>query len=293
MLAEEDNDNCASFLLTYLLTDTGFYTGLPENEKLLFNAVKSINLFNGINCDEYTGIFQFGSFAKTAGDLPHFADLVKDCSYHPNKWAYLLINRGFCEEDCKYLEAAVNKMSWQDIRNSFAKKDFTFSSDNSLLLETCLWPFDRYAAEFLLKNGCDINAEHDGVNVAQSLGMFLSDEAFEFLLEKGIKISNQTWSDLFMMNKASLIEIAMRGNQQIPSEALFQPFMKLETIRAYGDNGGNLNLYSEEQQITLIDSYVHFDKNDIVEYLRSKGMTPSDDAKSITQMLDELKKTLG
>lgn len=294
ILAREDNENCADFLLTYLLTDVGFYTCLPENEKLLFNAVKSINLFNEINCDEYTGIFQFGSLAKTARDLQHFIDLVKDCSYYPNKWAYLLINRGFSGEDCKHLEAAVEKMSWLDISNSFAQKDFTFSSDNSLLLESCLFPsFDRYAAEFLLKNGCDINAEHDGENAAQSLWMSLSDEAFEFLLEKGIKISDQTWSNLFMMNKTSLIEVAMRCNQQIPPEALFNPFMKLETIRAYGDNGGNLNLYSEEMQTTLIDSFVHCDKNEIVEYLRSKGLTPSDDAKSMTQLCDELKKIFG
>lgn len=151
-----------------------------------------------------------------------------------------------------------------------------------------MWPFDRNAADFILQHGCDISAEQDGENVAKKVNMFLSDEAFEYLLDNHIQLSADFWDELFMMDKASLIEIAMHHNMEIPSEAVFQPFINLSTIQAYGDNGGNLDLYSENTQSSLIDFFVSSDKNDIVEYLRSKGLTPSDGAMSLRQLIDEL-----
>ena len=177
-----------------------------------------------------------------------------------------------------------------DVAKMFKTKNFTTKEDGGLLLEDVMWPFDKNAADFLIAHGCDVNAAAGDGNVIKNLNMLLSEESFTYLLDHGVEITKEAWDDMFMMNKDALIAIATkRDPASVPKESVFGGcFMSLETLKAYGDNGGNLNIYSEEDECSLVDFFVRSDKNDLVEYMRAHGIQPSSDAKSMIQMLDEI-----
>lgn len=285
-------DNQKDLLVTWALTDAGFAAGkLIDVEKIL-NAIKTIAYFKDIEINSPRGIFAFGTYAATAKDEADLAE--KACAdsdgIYPLTWAHLMINRGFDVITYRCLEAAVRRFSWKEINNMLKTNNFTTKEDGGLLLEDCIWPFDRDAADFLIAHGCDVNAVSGDGNVVRNLNMFLSEEAFTYLLDHDIQITKETWGEMFMMNKDTLIAIATKRDPgSVPPESVFEGFMmSLETLKAYGDNGGNLDIYSEENDCSLVDFFVRNDQNDLVEYMRSHGIQPSADAKSTSQMLDEL-----
>ena len=286
-------DDQKGSLITWALEDAGFAAGqdLPDGEKKVFDAIKAIAFFKDISLDSCKGIFTFGTYAAIAKDEADLAKQASTVETYPLTWAYLMINRGFDAESYRRLEAAVRKFSWTDVANMFKTKNFTTKEDSGLLLEDAMWPFDRNAADFLIAHGCDVNAAAGDGNVIKNLDMFLTEESFTYLLDHDVEITKEAWDDMFMMNKSALIAIATKRNPaSVPKESVFGEcfMMNLETLKAYGDNGGNLNIYSEEDERSLVDSFVMDDKNDLVEYMRAHGIQPSPDAKSITQMADEI-----
>lgn len=287
-LQEEQKDS----LLTWALEDAGFAAEEPADEKKVLHAIKEIAFFKDIEIDHLLGIFAFGTYAATTEDeagLAEKADAGSGVTY-PLTWAYLMLNRGFDANAYRRLEAAVRRFSWKDINRMFKTNNFTTKEDGGLLLEACMWPFDRNAADFLIAHGCDVNAVSGDGNVIKNLNMFLSEEAFTYLLDHDVQITKEAWGELFMMNKDALISIATkRDPSSVPPESVFEGFMmSLETLKAYGDNGGNLDIYSEENDCSLVDFFVRKDKNDLVEYMRSRGIQPSADAKSTKQMWEEI-----
>lgn len=283
-------DDQKTFLVTWALEDAGFAASNPGDEKQILDAIKNISFFKELDLDSFRGFFAFGAYVAKVKDEKELAKkLANSNEAYPLFWAYLMIQRGFDTKSCWQLEAAVRKFSWHDINNMFKKHNFTQKEDGGLLLEDCMWPFDRNTADFLIAHGCDVNAVSGDGNVIKKLNMLLSEEAFSYLLDHGVQITKDVWDDMFIMNRSALIALATkRDPAAVPPESVFQLMMRLETLKAYEDNGGKLDIYSEENNCSLVDFFVRFDKNDLVEYMRARGIQPSTDAKSTHQIIDEL-----
>ena len=227
--------------------------------------------------------------ATTAFDLQTFFEKAGNCLVEPF-WAYLWENRGFSAQESKQLASICSVIAPSEIDKCFKENNFTFDSSGDFLLAQPLLRENFEAADFLLQHGADINAKKtSGEGIIADLGLIISVDAFEYLLDHCVEITNEDWDSIGIMDKGELVDAALMRGYKMPHVTLFNIFFRGNSVLdAYLKNGGNPCVVNDDGE-TLIDHFVLHNRNDLVDILRAKGATPSPDAKSMSQISDEMK----
>ena len=134
----------------------------------------------------------------------------------------------------------------------------------------------------------------DGENLVESLATMIPIQSLEYLLDHHVIPRDSYIVDMLILDSDGLkLQALMQHGIEIPEQVMFNVFLSDKTVEVWLKNGGSPHLFSQEDEISLVDFCIRHDKKISVDLLRQYGAQSSPGAMSTREQLEHIIKFWG